>query len=99
VAWACRWFAPIAAVPLGLTRGALSNRLATLQDAGLIARTHPGGDRRRVEVRLTDAGYAAFERHASTEGRSESRLLAPLSTEERTTLADLLRKLVVNAES
>ncbi|GIF19026.1 DNA-binding MarR family transcriptional regulator [Actinoplanes tereljensis] len=84
---------------LGLTRGALSNRLVSLDEAGLITRTHPGGDRRRVEVRLTDAGYATFERHASTEGRSENRLLEPLTVEERQTLADLLRKLLIHAES
>jgi DNA-binding MarR family transcriptional regulator len=84
---------------LGLTRGALSNRLATLEEAALITRTHPGGDRRRVEVRLTDAGYAAFEKHASTESRGESELLEPLTAEERKVLADLLRKLLVNAES
>lgn len=44
------------------TRGALSARLGPLEDPGLITRTHDAADRRRVEVRLTEAGYDAFER-------------------------------------
>ncbi|MFJ2398520.1 MarR family winged helix-turn-helix transcriptional regulator [Streptomyces sp. NPDC087843] len=84
---------------LGLTRGALSARLAPLEEAGLITRTHEAADRRRVEVRLTDAGYAAFEQHAVSEDEGENALLAVLSAAEKRTLADLLRKLVVAAES
>jgi len=82
---------------LGLTRGALSARLGPLEEAGLLTRTHDAQDRRRVEVRLTDAGYEAYERHAMAESRGEGDLLAPLTTDERRTLADLLRKLVLAA--
>lgn len=84
---------------LGLTRGALSARLAPLEDAGLITRTHETADRRRVEVRLTEAGFAAFEQHAVSEEAGENALLAVLTAAEKRTLADLLRKLVVAAES
>ncbi|MFJ3305375.1 MarR family winged helix-turn-helix transcriptional regulator [Streptomyces sp. NPDC086549] len=84
---------------LGLTRGALSARLAPAEEAGLITRTHETGDRRRVRVRLTAAGHAAFEAHAVSEDAGEGALLAALTEEERRTLADLLRKLVVAAES
>lgn len=84
---------------LGLTRGALSARLGPLEEAGLITRTHETGDRRRVRVRLTEAGYDAFERHAVSEDRGEHALLAVLTEEEKRTLADLLRKLVEAAES
>jgi hypothetical protein len=52
-----------------------------------------------VHVRLTSAGYDAFERHAGTEGRDETALLSVLTEGERRTLADLLRKLVVAVES
>ena len=79
---------------MGLTRGALSARLAPLEEAGLIARTHDTDDRRRVEVRLTDAGHEAFERHLKAENRDETDLLAPLTEAERRTLNDLLRKLL-----
>ena len=84
---------------LGLTRGALSARLGPLEADGLIARTNDTGDRRRVQVRLTPAGFTAFEQHASTEERGEGALLSALTEEERKLLADLLRKLVVAAES
>jgi DNA-binding MarR family transcriptional regulator len=84
---------------LGLTRGALSARLGPVEEAGLIVRTHESDDRRRVRVRLTDAGRAAFERHAAKEEAGETALLSALSAAERRTLADLLRKLVLAAEA
>ncbi|MEU3342057.1 MarR family transcriptional regulator [Streptomyces sp. NPDC006668] len=84
---------------LGLTRGALSARLGPLEEAGLICRTHEEGDRRRVRVRLTEAGDAAFEQHAASEEAGEVALLSVLTAEEQRTLADLLRRLVVAAES
>jgi DNA-binding MarR family transcriptional regulator len=84
---------------LGLTRGALSARLRPLEEAGLIARTNDVADRRRVQVRLTPAGYRAFEQHASAEDHGEGALLSVLTPQERQTLADLLRKLVTAVES
>ncbi|MGW3169506.1 MarR family winged helix-turn-helix transcriptional regulator [Streptomyces sp. NPDC001153] len=83
---------------LGLTRGALSARLGSVEEAGLITRTHETGDRRRVRVRLTEAGHAAFEAHAAAEDAGEGTLLSALTESERRTLADLLRKLVPAAE-
>ncbi|MEU9211390.1 MarR family transcriptional regulator [Streptomyces sp. NPDC048415] len=83
----------------GLTRGALSARLGPLEDAGLITRSHDAADRRRVEVRLTEAGYDALERHAVSEDEGEKALLAALTAARRRTLSDLLRKLVVAAEN
>jgi DNA-binding MarR family transcriptional regulator len=84
---------------LGLTRGALSARLGPLEEAGLITRTNDMADRRRVHVRLTPAGSDAFEQHASVEELGEGALLSVLTAEEKQTLADLLRKLVVAVES
>ncbi|MGX1913299.1 MarR family winged helix-turn-helix transcriptional regulator [Streptomyces phaeochromogenes] len=84
---------------LGLTRGALSARLGPLENAGLITRTHDAADRRRVHVRLTPAGYDAFEQHAASEEHGENALLSVLSEGEKRTLADLLRKLVEAAEA
>lgn len=84
---------------LGLTRGALSARLRPLEEAGLLTRATDPADRRRVHVRLTDAGSAAFDRHASAESRTESGLLAALTPEQRHELAGLLRTLVQAAES
>ncbi|MGW5431388.1 MarR family winged helix-turn-helix transcriptional regulator [Streptomyces sp. NPDC004059] len=83
---------------LGLTRGALSARLGPIEEAGLITRTQESGDRRRVRVRLTEAGHAAFEAHAAAEDAGEDALLSALTETERRALADLLRKLVVAVE-
>jgi DNA-binding MarR family transcriptional regulator len=84
---------------LGLTRGALSARLGPIEQAGLITRATDPGDRRRVHVRLTAAGYQACERHLTAEDRGEGALLSVLTPEEKQTLADLLRKLVTGVES
>jgi DNA-binding MarR family transcriptional regulator len=84
---------------LGLTRGALSARLRPLEEDGLITRSYDGTDRRRVHVRLTKAGYDAFEQQASREERHEDALLSVLTDEEKQTLADLLRKLVIAVET
>jgi DNA-binding MarR family transcriptional regulator len=84
---------------LGLTRGALSARLGRLEEDGLITRANDAVDHRRVHVRLTPAGYEAFEQHASTEDQAEHALLSVLTEEERQALADLLRKLVIAVES
>ena len=84
---------------LGLTRGALSARLGPLEEAGLITRENDAADRRRVHVRLTPAGYQAFEQHAAAEERGENALLSVLTPDEKQALADLLRKLVAGVES
>jgi DNA-binding MarR family transcriptional regulator len=84
---------------LGLTRGALSARLAPLEQAGLITRADHADDRRRVHVRLTPAGRDALDRHVNSEEEGESALLAPLTPREKQTLANLLRKLVAGVEA
>lgn len=87
------------ATMLSLTRGALSLRLATLEEMGLISRRHDGDDRRRVQVSLTDAGRKALDSTMDAEGHVEERMLAVLTDSEKVTLADLLRKVVVGIES
>jgi DNA-binding MarR family transcriptional regulator len=83
---------------LGLTRGALSARLGPIEHAGFITRATDEADRRRVHVRLTAAGHAAFEQHAGSEAHGEAALLAALTADEKQVLAGLLRKLVVALE-
>jgi DNA-binding MarR family transcriptional regulator len=83
---------------LGLTRGALSVRLGPLEQAGLIERTVDAQDRRRVHVRLTNAGNGVFEQHSAREDDGEARMLAGLSNDEKQQLADLLRKVVAAIE-
>ena len=51
---------------LGLSDSALSKQFATLEDAGYLTIERPVTDRRRrVRVRLTPAGRAAFEGHVA----------------------------------
>jgi DNA-binding MarR family transcriptional regulator len=80
---------------LGLTRGALSSRLAPLENDGLITRETDRDDRRRVHVRLTAEGHRAFEAHARREERGEAAMLDALSIPQRRQLASLLRQLVL----
>jgi DNA-binding MarR family transcriptional regulator len=67
---------------LGLSDSALSKQFGTLQEAGYIIIERPVSNRRRrVRVRLTDAGAKAFEGHvaalraviASAEGAAAKR--------------------------
>ena len=51
---------------LGLSDSALSKQFATLDDAGYIVVERPVANRRRrVHVRLTDAGRGAFDGHVA----------------------------------
>jgi DNA-binding MarR family transcriptional regulator len=51
---------------LGLSDSALSKQFTTLEDAGYILIDRPlANRRRRVRVRLTDTGRAAFEGHVA----------------------------------
>jgi len=84
---------------LGLTRGALSARLAGLEERGLVVRELDGDDRRRVRVRLTAAGRKALDAQLGAEGNTEDRLLSALNERELRTLAALLRKLVIAIET
>lgn len=43
---------------LGIARNILANRLARLVGHGILARVPCAGDRRKIEYRLTDKGYA-----------------------------------------
>lgn len=84
---------------LGLTRGALSARLATLEELGLLSRRHHADDRRRVTVRLTTAGNRALESTIGQEEAGETQLFSVLTDREKDALARLLRKLVVAVET
>ncbi|UPK75107.1 MarR family transcriptional regulator [Nocardioidaceae bacterium SCSIO 66511] len=83
---------------LTLSRGALSARLAPLEDDGLIARSVEATDRRRVHVRLTDAGMTALDAHGYAEGAAEAEVLDRLDRDDQKRLADLLRVLVIGVE-
>lgn len=78
-----------------LSSGAMTNRLDRLEQAGLIRRFPNAQDRRGVNVSLTDSGlHAAHSSLVGYLGELE-RILAPLDTNERATMASLLKKLLV----
>jgi DNA-binding MarR family transcriptional regulator len=83
---------------LHLTSGTVSVRAERLSDQGLVTRSPDRRDRRNSLVRLTDKGRALFDRIAPAHLRTEHRLLAALSPQQREQLVTLLRQLLVSFE-
>jgi DNA-binding MarR family transcriptional regulator len=77
-----------------VTSGTMTARVDKLAARGLVRRRRDPADRRGVRVRLTDAGRAAVDAALDDLLAHERRLLAALSTADRTRLAELLRTLV-----
>jgi DNA-binding MarR family transcriptional regulator len=80
---------------LNLTRAGVTSRLDRLADAGLVTREGDAVDRRRVIVRPTSAGRAAWDRYVHEGMTREQHLLAALSASELAQLNRLLRKVVL----
>lgn len=74
--------------------GAITHRLARLEEKELIRRVEDPDDRRGLLVELTPKGLALADRVAPAHLESERRLLSPLSAEEQRSLSVLLRKLL-----
>jgi DNA-binding MarR family transcriptional regulator len=83
---------------LNLTSGTVSVRVDRLAEQGLVTRSPDPGDRRNTLVALTEAGLELFDRVTPAHVRTENRLLAALSAEQREQLAGLLRQLLVSFE-
>jgi len=81
-----------------VTRAAMTSRLDRLANAELITREVEPQDRRRVVVRPTPAGRAAWERHVHAGMAREQQLMSALSAEELRQLNALLRKVILSAE-
>ncbi len=76
-----------------VTSGAITQRLDRLEARGLVRRGPHPGDGRVVVVTLTPAGRELVDRVLPDHLATEERLLAALSPQQRTALADLLRTL------
>lgn len=76
-----------------VTSGAVTKRLDRLEGAGLVERRVSDGDRRSRIVVLTEKGRELIDRAAPEHFANEARLLEPLTSSERETLARLLGKL------
>ncbi len=80
---------------MGLSSGAMTNRLDRLEQAGLVRRLDDPDDRRAVLVEPTEAGLAAWDRAVGTQAEREARIASALSEDEKKQLHDLLRRLMV----
>jgi DNA-binding MarR family transcriptional regulator len=77
--------------------GGLSNLLSRLEDQGLVRRLQAVGDRRGVIVELTARGVALADRTMVDYAASELRILDALSPADRTTMASMLRRLILDS--
>lgn len=79
---------------MGLSSGAMTNRLDRLEEAGLVRRLPDPDDRRGVLVEPTEAGHDAWHSAVATQGKREELIASVLSEAERKQLHDLLRTLM-----
>lgn len=77
---------------LGVQPGSASEIISKLEDRGLVSRERDEEDRRRVVLRITEAGREQAEA-ASCEEKGQD-LYEALSVEEQDTLKALLKKLL-----
>ncbi len=83
---------------IGLSSGAMTNRLDRLEDAGLIRRLPDPDDRRALQVELTDAGWQAWQDSVGAQARKEALVASALEPEEKELLNALLRRLMLEFE-
>lgn len=86
------------AADLKMAPASVTGRLDALERRGFVRRTPSAADRRRVDVELTREGRAAWLGAMDVVGHEEYRLLGTLNAEERRTLSDLLRRVLLAAE-
>ena len=79
---------------VGLSSGAMTNRLDRLEQAGLVRRVPDPGDRRGVLVEPTEAGHEAWARVIHTQAAREALVASVLDEDEKEQLHVLLRRLM-----
>jgi DNA-binding MarR family transcriptional regulator len=83
---------------LGLSSGAMTNRLDHLEKAGYVRRLPDPRDRRALEVEITDAGKQVWTDAADAQGVKERLVASALNEREKDQLNALLRKLMLAFE-
>ena len=83
---------------IGLSSGAMTNRLDRLEEAGLIRRLPDPDDRRALQVELTDAGWQAWQDSVGAQARKEALVASALDPHEKEALNVLLRRLMLEFE-
>lgn len=74
-----------------ISSGTMTNRIDRLEARGLVERSRSTDDRRTVTVTLTSAGLEHVDGALITLLECEEELLAPLNSEQRQQLRELLR--------
>ncbi|MEV5748648.1 MarR family transcriptional regulator [Actinoallomurus sp. NPDC052308] len=82
-----------------LSPAGTTGRLDTLEQAGLIRRLRGTGDRRRVEVELTEAGHAKWLAAMELRAVVESDMIATLDPASQETLNELLKHMLAKIEA
>jgi DNA-binding MarR family transcriptional regulator len=80
---------------MGLSSGAMTNRLDRLEQAGLVRRVDDPNDRRAVLVEPTEEGLAAWERAIAAQAEREAVIASVLTEDEKEHLHSLLRRLML----
>ena len=83
---------------LGLSSGAMTNRLDRMEERGLIRRLPDPDDRRGVLVELTAEGRAAWEAAVAAQAEKEAVVSAALDASDQKVLNDMLRSLLLAFE-
>ena len=83
---------------MGLSSGAMTNRLDNMERRGLVRRLDDPDDRRGVIVELTEAGKRLWEDSVGAQAEKESLVAAALNEAEKRQLNDLLRRLMHSFE-
>nr|WP_271214331.1 MarR family transcriptional regulator [Rhodococcus wratislaviensis] len=81
----------------GMSRSAVSALVNTLERDGLVTRRPSAGDRRAVDLELTDAGHDAIVSTYSAHNKREQTWTDALTASERLDLIRLLEKLASGA--
>jgi DNA-binding MarR family transcriptional regulator len=83
---------------LGIVPRSLTTVVDALEEAGLVRREIDPRNRRAILLRLTDRGGAVRDELREARRRAAEDLFAPLSAEDRKTLAELLTHLDSSGE-
>jgi DNA-binding MarR family transcriptional regulator len=83
---------------LGLSSGAMTNRLDRLEEEGLVRRLPDPKDRRSVVVELTDEGLERWRAAIGRQAQFEADVASALDADEKKQLDALLRRLLIRFE-
>lgn len=81
-----------------MSSGGLTRRLDRLEEKGLISRLPDPNDRRGTVLKATKAGIVLALRAHKAHTEKEARLVSTLSENEKKTLENLLKKLILSQE-